>query len=206
MKTYHTNLTCRRIVFAVALVMVAAFAVWGGRAGVQPVRAGALAGSGATIIVLVRHGEKADDDPQDPSLSPAGQARAQALVAVLDGAPVAAVYATEFKRTRQTAQPLAARSRVPITVRPVNGTSVPTYAANLAREILTRHANKTVVIVGHSNTVPELVRALSGRPVPALTENDFDRLFLVVRPTVSPVGSARLFQTRYGPPNPTVSD
>jgi hypothetical protein len=59
-----------------------------------------------------------------------------------------------------------------------------------------------VVIVGHSNTVPDLVRAFGARPVTPLAESDFDRIFIIVRP---PSGPARLFQARYGPPGAQAS-
>jgi phosphohistidine phosphatase SixA len=156
------------------------------------------AGSGAatsttTTIVIVRHAEKASDDPSDPSLSPAGLRRAQALVAALDGAAVSAIYSTPFKRTRTTAEAVAKRFMVPITIRPAS-----TGAAEMVREILAKDAGKTVLIVGHSNTVPELVRAFSNRNISPLTENEYDRLLIIVRPSS---GSARLFQTRYGEPS-----
>ncbi len=152
------------------------------------------AAAGATTIVLVRHGEKATDDPKDPSLSPAGEARAQALVAALEGADVSAVYATELKRTRATAEPVAKRFQVPVESSPAKRA-----AGELAQEILRKHAGKTVVVVGHSNTVPGIVAALSGQPAGTMTEEEFDDLFVVVVP---PSGAARVIKARYGQPTP----
>jgi hypothetical protein len=63
-----------------------------------------------------------------------------------------------------------------------------------AREILTRHAGESVLVVGHSNTVPQIVQALSGRAVAEMTEEEYDHLFVVVVP---PQGVPRLFKTRY---------
>lgn len=153
---------------------------------------------GATTVVLVRHAEKATDDPRDPSLSAAGQKRAEALAAVLEAADVKAAYATQFKRTRATAEPLAKRLGLSVVERPVTGAAA-AYARDLAREVLAKQAGKTVLIVGHSNTVPDLVKAFSGAAVAPITDEEYDHLFIVVIP---PSGAARLFKTRYGPPGP----
>ena len=71
----------------------------------QGARVGAASPS-ATTIVVVRHAEKSTDDPKDPSLSAAGQQRAQDLRMALKDAGVSDVYVTQYKRTRQTAEPL----------------------------------------------------------------------------------------------------
>ena len=65
------------------------------------------------LVVVVRHAEKSTNDPRDPDLDAAGQARARALAAALAGSRLDAVHATQFKRTRQTAAPAAAAQRVP---------------------------------------------------------------------------------------------
>jgi len=137
------------------------------------------------------------DDPRDPSLSTAGQERATALSAVLRDAGVTDIYATQYKRTRQTAEPFAQQLGIAIVERPVNAGNSATYADDLAREILTRSAGKAVLVVGHSNTVPDIVRSLSGKSVPAIADADYDRIFIVVIPAS---GSPRLMQTRFGRP------
>jgi broad specificity phosphatase PhoE len=123
--------------------------------------------SPATFIV-VRHAEKAQDDPRDPSLSDAGRQRAAALATALAPEPVVAVYATGFRRTRQTAEPIAA----------THGLSVRTYDATQAAgefvaELLSLHEAGTVVVVGHSNTVPALASALCECTVSAIGESDY---------------------------------
>ena len=169
-------------------------------AAVRRRAAAAARSAGATTVVIVRHAEKADDDPGDPSLSAEGRARAEALADALEGAGVAVIYATQFKRARETAKPLAARSGVAVQVRPVGTANASTYVRDLVREVLGRDAVKTVVIVGHSNTVPDLVRAFGGRPVAPLAEAHYDRIYLVVRPPEKAAGP-RLFQARYGRPS-----
>lgn len=150
-----------------------------------------------TTVIVVRHAEKAADDARDPSLSPAGRERALALAGVLQHSPVAAVYATQFRRTAQTGEPVAARAGIAVTQRPLDPATMPTYFADLAREIQSAHVGQTVLVVGHSNTVPALVQALTGQQVEPLTDADYDRLYVVLLPQSGP---PRLLQARYGHP------
>lgn len=182
-----------------ALPFLLAFLTVSAAAQVQtaPPAAPALptAASATTTVVVVRHAEKATDDPRDPSLSPAGQARAQALAAALADAGVSAVFTTELKRTWLTADPVVKRGNLPVQKRPVSGGDVPAQARDLAREILARHAGQTVLVVGHSNTVPEIVKALSGDAVPPIDDSEYDHLFVV---TVPASGEGSVIQARYG--------
>src|SRR5262245_26540171 len=89
-----------------------------------------------TTIVIVRHAEKATDDPRDPTLSPAGQERALDLAKALDGADVSAVYVTEFKRTRLTAEPTAQHFGLTIQTEPRTNMQPDAYAAALVAKIL----------------------------------------------------------------------
>jgi phosphohistidine phosphatase SixA len=150
-----------------------------------------------TTVVVVRHAEKSTDDPRDPSLSAAGLQRAQDLSVALKGAGVTDVYVTQYKRTRQTAEPLAQASGISIVERPINATNSATYAQDLAHEILTRSAGKSVLVVGHSNTVPDIVKALSGGAVPPITDAEYDHIFVV---TIPAAGSPRVIQLRFGRP------
>lgn len=159
-------------------------------------RAAPVSGAVTTVIV-VRHAEKSTDDPRDPSLSAAGQERTRTLSDVLRDAGVTDIYTTQYKRTRQTAEPFARERGIVMVERPASAANSATYADDLAREILTRSVGKAVLVVGHSNTVPDIVRSLSGRSVPALADADYDRIFIVVIP---PSGSPRLMQTRFGRP------
>jgi broad specificity phosphatase PhoE len=161
----------------------------------QPTPPGERSASGVTTIVLVRHAEKANDHSTDPALSPTGQARAMALAAALKDANVAAIYSTPFKRTKATAEPVAKRFGLPVTER--NST-----ATALAQEVLAHHGGKVVLIVGHSNTVPDLVKSLSAHRVRAFTESEFDRIFIITRPRSGP---APLIETRYGQSAPGFS-
>lgn len=150
--------------------------------------------AGVTTVVIVRHAEKAQDDPKDPSLSEVGKARAEALASALDSAGVGAVYSTQYKRNVQTVEPLAKRLGLAVTQKPITGDAA-AYAKELAREVLAKEKGKTVLVVGHSNTVADLVQAFSGATVAPLTDADYDQIFIVVVPGSGP---ARLFKTRYG--------
>lgn len=142
-----------------------------------------------TTFVIVRHAEKGTDDAKDPSLSKAGRMRAQQLARLLSGSPLVAAYATDYRRTRQTAAPAAE----------AHGITVTTYdaqspAAALASRLRAAHSSGTVLVVGHSNTVPDIAAALSGQAVDAMADDRFD---LIYRITVRPDGKVELVQSTY---------
>ena len=118
---------------------------------------------------------------------------------MLKDAGVTAIYTTQYKRNRQTAEPLAQQSGISITERPISGANTATYAQDLAQEILTNSLGKTVLVVGHSNTVPDIVKALSGIAVPPITDPEYDHIFIV---TIPASGPPRLMQLRFGQPAP----
>jgi phosphohistidine phosphatase SixA len=132
------------------------------------------------MVFLVRHAERADTAPKveptmaaDPDLSEAGRARAASLAVVLKDARVAAIYTTEFKRTQQTAAPLAKALGVePIVVKS-------TDEAGLAKAIAGVKGN--VVVVGHSNTVPAIIKSLGVTAPITVGDDEFDNLFVLTR-------------------------
>lgn len=143
-------------------------------------------------VFVVRHAEKADPSDPDTPLSPAGEARAQALAALLKDKGVKGVHATEFKRTQQTAGPTAEAAGVDVIV-----------IANAERATLIERAKavpmgSSLLIVGHSNTVPEIVRELSDETVDGINENEFDNLYEVV---FEGDGRKRLVRSKYGEPS-----
>jgi len=135
--------------------------------------------STTTVVMLVRHAEKASEAETDPALSAAGEARARALAETLADAGVSAVVVTQRRRTGDTAGPLtAARGLVPDTV-PIGG-PVAGHAAVVAARIRARYLGGTVLVVGHSNTVPPIMAALGARPMPELCDGAYDQLFILV--------------------------
>lgn len=152
-----------------------------------------FAGEG-TVVVVVRHAEKATDDPRDPSLSAAGLARAHHLAERLAQTPPAVVYSTQFRRTRDTATPTARAAGIEVSVRPVDAANAAGYAADLARDLHALPPGSTALVVGHSNTVPGIVAAISGQSVPDMPETEYDRYTLVV---LDGKGGGRVFSARY---------
>lgn len=128
------------------------------------------------VIFLVRHAERAAISgrvPSDTGLSAAGRARAESLAAALKDAEIAAIYSTEFKRTQETAAPVA-RS---LGMRPeiVPADDLRALVAKL------KAARGNVLVVGHSNTLPQIINALGISSRVTVTESDFDNLFVVLR-------------------------
>lgn len=124
-------------------------------------------------IFVSRHMRKAEGD--DPSLSAQGSADAVRLADLLKDRGIAAIFVTQTKRSRETAQPLATATGAPIE------SYDPRDNAALAKRVAAIPGS--ILIVGHSNTVPAIVAAVGGTPPGAMTEEDFGRLFAVERAT-----------------------
>ncbi|HZI19968.1 MAG TPA: phosphoglycerate mutase family protein [Pyrinomonadaceae bacterium] len=148
-----------------------------------------------TVVIVVRHAEKAAVEGDDPPLSEAGQRRSARLAELAAEAGVEAVYTTHFRRTRETARPAAERLKLTPVAVEVTRESAATHAPDLAREILSKHRGRTVLVVGHSNTAPQVAGALAGRTLAPLDDaTDFETVFVVVIPETGP---ARLVRARY---------
>ena len=154
----------------------------------------------ATLVFVVRHAEKAADDPRDPSLSPEGEARAQALDQLLAHAGVTHLLSSDYKRTRDTLLPLAERTGLDLVL------ADPRDAAGHATVIRGYPQGSVVVVAGHSNTVPALVRALGGtldgtvddpQHGEMLDDASYDRLFLLI---LGEPGQAQTVELRVGAP------
>jgi len=108
---------------------------------------------------------------------------------------VSAIYSTQFKRNRDTAQPLSDRLKISVTELPIPDLENPgDYGRTLARTLLERHAGRTVLVVGHSNTVPLVLEALTNQPSP-VKGAEYGDLFII---TVPPSGAAGIIKARYG--------
>ncbi|MFG0275205.1 MAG: phosphoglycerate mutase family protein [Phycisphaerales bacterium] len=148
----------------------------------------------ATTVVLARHAEKVTiQETPDPPLTEAGLARAAALARVLADVPLDAAYATHYRRTRDTAKPAATVHGLAVQERDARD------VAGTAAEILREHDGDTVLIVGHSNTVPAMIRALGVDTDLTLNEaEDYDDLFVV---RIDDDGRATLLHLHYGAPS-----
>lgn len=144
------------------------------------VTASAAAAFAQPTVFLVRHAERADTGTAaakmtgaDPDLSAAGKVRAEALARMLKDARITAIYTTEYIRTTQTAGPLATMLGVQVTVVTSKDT------AGLIQKVKTATGN--VLVVGHSNTVPDVIKALGVAEPVTIAESEFDNLFIVSR-------------------------
>ncbi|HEV7716048.1 MAG TPA: phosphoglycerate mutase family protein [Steroidobacteraceae bacterium] len=145
-----------------------------------------------TTIVLVRHAEKVMVTIDDPPLAAEGQRRADRLAQMFGDVKGAgrldAIYVSDTKRAQQTAAPLASR----LGLKPV------VYMASdvdgTAKELLREHRGGRALIVGHSNTVPAIVRKLSGMSVPEIPEDEYDDVYVV---TVPSFGRASVLRLKY---------
>jgi broad specificity phosphatase PhoE len=172
-------LTALAAVLALSLAVFAAW-VWGT--------------AGSTTVIVIRHAEKdISVSVTDPPLSPAGEARAALLARMFGDANalgrVDAIYVSQALRSRLTAAPLAARLGIRATVAPADD------PRGLARRALREHAGGRVLIVGHSDTVPRIVAALSGNPkIPDIGDQEYGTMYIVAVPHI---GHANLLRLNY---------
>lgn len=118
-------------------------------------------------LYLLRHAHKADVG-KDPVLSRCGQAQAAALATLLAKVPLKTLYHTQFQRTRQTAEALVVANR-----------SLVSYPAADIKTLATKllQQQETALVVGHSNTVPELAALLSNQQLESITEQDYGLIY-----------------------------
>ncbi len=146
-----------------------------------------------TTVIVVRHVEKVDDS-DDPPLSAAGEARARLLVELLQANPPDAIYASQYRRTQDTVAPAAAHFGLEVRIDPVER-PIEDWARRFAGQLITAHRGQTVLVAGHSNTVPMLVGALCGCAVEAIDDSVYDRIWRVSRPRTD---EASLTISRFG--------
>jgi len=151
-------------------------------------------------VFLIRHAERQDEPRQDPPLTDAGVARSQALARLLSNAGVKAIFTSQFTRTKQTGEPLA--TKLGLTVTPFTLKLNPSNPRQIAEESTAEVTNKilersgqSVLVVGHSNSIPDVIKMLGGDTVPTIDERKFDDLFIV---TVYAKGKAKVVQMKYG--------
>lgn len=150
--------------------------------------------AGTTLVLLVRHAEKAAAPADDPPLTEVGTTRARALQAALADAGVQAVIATPRRRTTDTARPLADALGLAPEIVGLAGNHVQAVA-----DAVRRHAGHVVLVVGHSNTIPAIIGALGGPRLPDLCDAEHANLFVL---SIPPDGPARLVRGLYGPADP----
>ena len=128
----------------------------------------------AQTVILVRHAEKVSDGGNDPALSEAGLARAQSLADRLSTSSIDLILTSPLQRTGLTAAPTAqANGLEPLAIGFERGTE--THIADIVARVRTMPEDATILIVGHSNTVPLIARAL-GQTTPDMPDCEYDRL------------------------------
>lgn len=150
----------------------------------------------ATRVFLVRHAEK-QTTGDDPGLTEAGAKRAQALMTELVAEPIRAVYVTQFARTQQTAQPLAEKLGLTPTVMKASG-DVGSHAQEIADAIRGLPRGQVALVAGHSNTVPEIMRALGVAEAVVIDESRYGDLFVVELESGGGQGATLVESRRFG--------
>jgi broad specificity phosphatase PhoE len=128
--------------------------------------------SAEPFIVVVRHAEKAPSNGNDPDLSEAGRARAEALAKILKNASISAIFVSEFKRTQETAEPTVKATNVSPTIVPARDFS------GLASKL--RQLTGNALVVAHGDTIPDIVKTLGINSPIQIPDNDYDELFVVM--------------------------
>ena len=149
-----------------------------------------------TTVIFVRHAEKALTPEGDPGLSPAGQRRVAELTRQLVDADVVAgvdaVYSTPFRRTEETARPVAEALGLPLNSYDAADTEA------IMERIVREHKGKIILVVGHSNTVPALIGNMgASKKVPEINEAEYDNIYSVSIPWF---GKTKTIRLRYGEP------
>ncbi|HWJ34396.1 MAG TPA: histidine phosphatase family protein [Steroidobacteraceae bacterium] len=147
----------------------------------------------STTIIVVRHAEKEPDAGEDPPLTQAGEARAVLLARMFGDSRttgrIDAIYVSPALRNRTTAAPLAAKLGLqPIVVpaRDVRG---------LTRRVLREHSGGRILVIGHSDTVPDIVESLTGaKHLPPIGPDEYSTMYIV---TVPSVGRAEFLRLTY---------
>lgn len=159
----------------------------------------AMAEAPSSTVYLVRHAEK-EKNRENPILSEAGASRAEFLADLLDESGITVIWSTDFNRTRLTAEPLATRLGIPVTI--YDHKALEDLAAMLA------DSGQVSLVVGHSNTTTEMVSLLGGNPGSPIDDNgEYDRLYRVHIQSNGVVDTElKRYGTAYAGQNPAQSE
>lgn len=141
-----------------------------------------------TVVFVVRHAEKDSTGTEDPPLSQIGRRRAEQLATIAGLAEISVMFTSQFRRTRETAAPLARkRELVPVTV-PAGDLE------GLARAIKSRQG-ENILVVAHSNTIPQIISKIGGVGIASIQDDQYGDLFVVVIPRWA---APRVIHLQYG--------
>lgn len=142
---------------------------------------------GQSVFFLVRHAEK--EGGKDPMLTPEGIKRAERLATILKDRPIKQVFSTNYNRTKATAGPTATDQAATV------GSYNPDNQDVMIKQLLNQGGGYNYLIVGHSNTIPQLLNLFKGKSVyDDIPETEFDNLYMVI---TDKLGKAQIFEFKY---------
>jgi phosphohistidine phosphatase SixA len=151
----------------------------------------------ATTVFLVRHAERADAPREDPPLTEAGTSRAQLLARMLGKSGIKSIITSQYLRAKATAEPLAKQLSITSVAIMLKNSAPRVVSPESIQEIVEKiyqRPGENALVIGHSNSVPDVIKALGGDVVPIIDEKEFDDLFVV---TVYAKGKARVTHLKY---------
>ncbi|MEQ8924503.1 MAG: phosphoglycerate mutase family protein [Fulvivirga sp.] len=148
-----------------------------------------MAQDSLTTVILVRHAEKGFSEDGDPSLNKKGNARAKHLVEMLESQEIDEIFTTPFKRTRETVAPIAEAKGIKVQeYNPFN--------LDAMLEIISAMKGQSLLVVGHSNTIPVLINKLIGEErYKMIDEDEYNNMFIV---SLNSVGDGKVLHLKYG--------
>ncbi|HET9440776.1 MAG TPA: phosphoglycerate mutase family protein, partial [Longimicrobiales bacterium] len=146
----------------------------------------------ATVIV-VRHAEKETQPADNPPLSATGRQRVDALVEAVRHAGITSIYSTPYARTLETARGVAKVLNVPVVETPILNRNVPAYGDSVAARA--RRDGGVILVVGHSNTMAAVIKALGGPDIGEIADADYENLFVL---TIAEGQAVRFIRARFG--------
>lgn len=145
-----------------------------------------------TTLILVRHAEKASSPANDPHLTEFGKKRALLVRDMLSEEKISAIYTTPYNRTRETVQPLADATNIEIIEYDPRRDS-----GEFLEDVIANNEGGTVVISGHSNTIPMMLNELAGNAsYEQFDESEYDNMFVA---TTSSLGKASVLHLTIRP-------
>ena len=136
-------------------------------------------------LYIVRHAEKLDNTPYSV-LSPQGHQRAAVLKDSLLSKKIDLIFATQFQRAQETAQPLATALNKPLLIYRNN-------AIDSIVSVLKQNKSKNILLVAHSGNIPSIIEGLIGKKVNPIGENEYDNFYLIKNKK----GNLELIQSKY---------
>lgn len=146
---------------------------------------------GVSTLFLIRHAEKENNGQTNPPLSINGKVQAKVIDSLFANVKLAAILSTSFERNMETARPIAESKKIPITnYNPGENDPILDYALKFEK-------GKKFLIIGHSNTIPELVLNLVPNSTPfTIAEDEYDGLYVI---TSDGLGSSKVYALKYKP-------